>query len=117
MRQATNRVADEDEEIATAQFISTVLPQLEPRQRYLTDLLTSEFLDLEPDFLMRISEECFAGLTLIWAGLPPAQQERMVNRLAPLWARYRALQQSNQQRAKALLAKRRAKAGLNGQSS
>ncbi len=55
--------------------------------------------------LIEISKESFEQFVVFWAGLPPRQAERFVQRCAPRWAEYKALRARTRELAEAMLAK------------
>jgi hypothetical protein len=59
------------------------------------------------DALLWVQREGFGMLTLYQAGLPPSKIDAFVRGLAPKWAELMTLIADNQDKAKAMLAKRR----------
>jgi hypothetical protein len=88
-----------------AEFLATVLPDVSRCfKHYHAYLADGSAFGIE--MLSEAQDRVWTYLNLLWMGSPPPEQERIEARLAPAWARLRELQESNQAKAKAELARR-----------
>ena len=54
----------------------------------------------EPETLAMVHRSSFEAIALYWSGLPPDEQDELVEKLAPAWARLEAWRARNKARAR-----------------
>jgi hypothetical protein len=101
-----------DEEAETAAFVRRLLAEMMPRTEHINKYVQSGYLPSEA--LLSAQQESFEALALLWAGLPPAHADRMIERLAPRWAEFVALRERTAERARQHIAAHREQGRLNG---
>ena len=94
-----------DEEREYAEFLSNVLPDVSRCFKHY-DAYLAYGSGFGIEVLSEALDRIWTYLNLLWMGSSPTEQERIEARLAPAWARLRQLQESNQAKAKAELARR-----------
>jgi hypothetical protein len=91
----------EAEEAEVKTFVAQFEADTFLRRQYLREYLESGRASI--DSILQIQRESFDMLALLWAGLSPRRQEQMIEKLAPQWAEFCALQERNAARAKEYL--------------
>jgi hypothetical protein len=80
------------------------LPRLKYHQALLNHYSRYTGSRLPLETLEQIQRESFEALDLLWWGLPPEEQEELVEWLAPWWAEIKALRARNRALAERALA-------------
>ena len=83
--------------------IAHYLPRALEFQAYLDDAKRRGF-SFEPETLAMVHQRSFEAMGLYWMGLPPEEQDELVQQLAPAWARLEALRARNKALADRALA-------------
>jgi hypothetical protein len=83
-----------------------LLEKMSERLLLLIKYIESGYLGV--DGLMSTQKEIFELVELYFSGLPPRKAAAVVEQIAPQWAEWNRLVESNQEMARTLLARRRA---------
>jgi hypothetical protein len=89
-----------DEAAELAEFKATIVAQMMPRARELSEFLDAYGSTCELETLLQTSRESWDAIVLYWAGLPPAEQRQFEDACVPWWIEVRALEERITTRAK-----------------